>query len=100
MNELMNTQVQEFVEAVKANARQVWNGPDDKEFVDGLLYIDECHLDGSITVSDNYEHFFDTIYRVTSDGEWSYRRMWSESSVWKPYTFVQAMSDASILYTG
>jgi len=96
----MNTQIKEFVEAVKANARKVWNKPDDKEFVDSLLYIDGCHFDGSTTISDNLEHFFDTIYRITPDGEWSYRRMWSESSVWKPYSFAQAMSDASILYTG
>ena len=95
----MNKQVKEFVEAAKANARQVWNQPDDKEFVNELLHVHKQD-DGSITISDNYEHFFDTIYRVTPDGEWSYRRMWSESSVWKPYSFAKAMNDASILYTG
>ncbi len=95
----MNKQVQEFSEAVKKNARQVWNEPDDKSFVDDLLFIEEQD-DGSVTISDNFEKFFDTIYRVTSDGEWSYRRMWSESSAWKPYSFAQAMSDASIMYTG
>ena len=95
----MNKQVKEFMEAVKANAHRVWNEPDDKDFVNELLYIHEQD-DGSITISDNYERFFDIIYRVTPDGEWSYRRMWSESVRWKPYTFAQAMSDASIMYTG
>lgn len=95
----MNRQVQEFVEAAKNNASKVWNEPEDKEFVNELLYV-YTQEDGSIIISDNFERFFDIIYRVTPDGEWSYRRVWSESSVWKPYSFMQAMSDASILYTG
>ena len=95
----MNKRIEEFVEAIKENASKVWNEPDDKEFLNSMLFI-QTHADGSTTISDNYERFFDIIYRITPDGEWSYRRMWSESSAWKPYSFAQAMGDASIMYTG
>lgn len=95
----MHKQVQEFIKCAKENARKVWNKPNDDEFVNDLLYISEQD-DGSTTISDNYEHFFDIIYRVTSDGEWSYRRALTESSEWKSYSFAKAMSDASIMYTG
>ena len=95
----MNEQVDKFIAAIKENAAKIWTEPDDKDFIDGLVYVNKLD-DESISISDNYERFFDTIYRVTPNGEWSYRRMWSESSIWKPYTFAQAMNDASILYTG
>ena len=95
----MNAQVQKFVEAVKENARQSWTKPEDKEFIDSLLHV-FTQDDGSVTISDNYERFFDIIYVVRVDGSWSYRKMWSESGELKSYSFEQAMSDASIMYTG
>ncbi len=88
-------QVQAFVVKLRANASTVEGWDDD--FVSELLYIDRKE-DGSITVSDNYEKFFSTIYTYTVEGTWMIRSMWGGGD--KPYSHEQAMSDASIMYTG
>jgi len=54
-------QVREFVSAVFVNARKVWDQPEDDSFVDSLLFVEETREGWQ--VSDNYERFFDTIYR-------------------------------------
>jgi len=92
----MNKQVSEFVKAVKENARKVWTEADDASFIDSLLYVREDH-EGT-AIMDNYERFFDSIYRVDAKGNWYVRNGYYSSE--KPYTFEKAMSDASIMYTG
>lgn len=94
----MNKEAEQFIEAVKKNARLVWDEPDDEDFVNELLFVQE--KDGVVTISDNYEKFFQTMYRITSDGKWWCRSMWSESVEWREYSFSKAMGDASIMYTG
>ncbi len=89
-------QVQAFVVKLRANASTVEGWDDD--FVSELLYIDRKE-DGSITVSDNYEKFFSTIYTYTVEGKWMIRSMWGGGGD-RLYSHEQAMSDASIMYTG
>jgi hypothetical protein len=96
--ELMNEQVQQFIAAVKKNGQECWNEPGDETFVDSLLSVHKLD-DGSVTISDNYERFFSSIYRVDVNGNWFIRDMFSDEGE-KPYSFECAMSDASILYTG
>lgn len=90
--------VQKFIDAVKENAKQVWNEPGDDDFIDSLLYVD-TKKDGSIVICDNYEKFFQTIYRIDTTGNWHVREMYSERSE-RMYSFEAAMVDASIMYTG
>ncbi len=89
-------QVQAFVAKVRENGATVpgW----DEDMVAELLYIDRKE-DGSITVCDNFERYFTTIYTYTADGKWLVRSMWGGGSD-RPYTYEKAMSDASIMYTG
>jgi hypothetical protein len=94
----MNAQVKQFIEAVKKNASEVWTETGDEEFLNSLLYV-HSNPDGSTTISDNYERFFSTIYRVDMDGNWFVRKMYSDTGE-KPYTFAQVMGDASMMYTG
>lgn len=88
-------QVQDFVRAAKKNAMKAFDN--DKAFVSGLLYLGK-YPDGTIEIADNYERFFSTMYFYTPDGKWETRRMYSESARRKPYTYEQAMQDASMLY--
>ena len=94
----MHVQANQLIEAIKENARQVWTEPEDKEFIEDLLYVKELP-NGSTEVSDNFEKFFDIIYRVDKEGNWYIRRMYGERGE-DPYTFEKAMADASIMYTG
>ncbi|MFA6270650.1 MAG: hypothetical protein WC657_05605, partial [Candidatus Paceibacterota bacterium] len=73
----MNEQVETFVAAIKENAAKVWDQPDDGKFIDQLLYIKKLG-DGSISISDNFERFFPTIYRVDVSGNWYIRDMYSD----------------------
>lgn len=90
--------VKAFVAAVLANARQVWTEAADASFVEQLIYVGE-HEDGSVTICDNFEKFFATIYRVAKDGSWTIRTMYSDEPE-RPYSFEKAMADAGIMYTG
>jgi len=94
----MNEQVEKFVAAIKENATKVWTEPDDKDFIDGLVYVEKLE-DGSVSISDNYERFFSIIYRVDANGNWYYRTMYSDMPE-REYSFEKAMGDASIMYTG
>lgn len=94
----MHAQVKQFIEAVKKNAAEVWNEPDDKDFINSLLYVHSLP-DGSTSISDNFEKFFPLIYRVDKDGNWFIRTMYSDTGE-RPYSFEKAMGDARIMYTG
>ena len=94
----MHESVKQFVEAVKVNARQVWNEPGDESFIDQLLYVHDLP-DGSTSISDNFERFFSLVYRVDTAGNWYVRDIFSEMPE-RPYPFEYAMADASIMYTG
>lgn len=97
----MHEQAKQFIAAVKENAAKCWDQPDDKDFIEKLLYVYEFP-NGSVSISDNFEKFFSIMYRVDKDGNWFVRRMYSDEPAdqEKPYTFECAMSDASIMYTG
>jgi len=90
--------VKAFVAAVLANARQVWTDDADASFIEKLVHVDQRE-DGSVTICDNFEKFFSTIYRVAKDGSWTIRTMYSDEPE-RPYSFAKAMADAGILYTG
>lgn len=94
----MNEQVDKFVAAIKENAAKIWTEPDDKDFIDELVYVKVLD-DGSVSICDNYERFFSTIYRVDTNGNWFYRTMYSDMPE-REYSFEKAMGDASIMYTG
>ncbi|MFA4971389.1 MAG: hypothetical protein WC683_02165 [bacterium] len=103
-------EVRRFVEAVFDNAAKSWSADDNmskkkwlsdpanQRFVTELLHI-TVDDEGVFEIADNFERFFDTIFIYSPDGSWSYRRMFSEDDP-KPYSFAQAMHDASIMYTG
>jgi len=63
MRRTIRRQISDFVGAIKENARKVWKDTADNEFIESLLYINEDD-DGFVEISDNYERFFYTIYRV------------------------------------
>lgn len=96
--------VRRFVEAIRDNALRVpsWDVPSlegGKRFADTVVYV-SAKDDGRITICDNYERFFPTIYTYTpSDDTWSIRHMYSEEPA-EPYSFEQAMADAAIMFTG
>lgn len=89
-------QVRNFITAVQDNARQVegW----DEDFVQSLLYVN-TDKDGGVTVSDNYERFFGSVYTYTYGGKWLIRSMYSEGGD-RPYSYAQVMGDAAIMFTG
>jgi hypothetical protein len=91
-------QVQEFVAAIKENGRKCWNEPEDESFINQLVHV-HPESDGSITICDNFERFFSSIYRVDRQGNWYIRTMFSGEPE-REYSFEKAMSDASIMYTG
>jgi hypothetical protein len=96
-------QVKTFVDALVANAKQVegWDECDlegGKCFADTVVYVKRLE-DGSIQVCDNYEKFFDTIYTHSPEGQWSIRWMYADREP-QTYSYEQAMSDASIMFTG
>lgn len=95
---IQNTQAQQFIAAVKENARQVWDGKDDEQFVERILSVRELP-DGSTQIADNYETLFGSIYRVDMQGNWFIRNAYSEAGE-RPYSFDKAMADASIMFTG
>lgn len=101
--------VRRFVEALRENARRVptWDVPSlegSKCFADTIVYV-YATADGRITICDNYERFFSTIYDFRPDpadpsgGTWSIRQAYSDEPG-EPYTFEQAMADAAIMFTG
>jgi len=94
----MNKEIEQFIAAIKENASNIWNKPDDKDFIDGLICVVKLK-DGSTSICDNYERFFHAIYRIDEQGNWYIRYMYSEKPE-RPYSFVQAMRDAKIIYTG
>jgi hypothetical protein len=94
----MHPQANDFIEAVKKNAAECWDQPDDKEFIDKLLYVNEL-ANGTVVISDNFERFFQTIYMVDVNGNWYTTPMFGDICK-KPTTFQSVMSDASIMYTG
>lgn len=100
--------VARFVAALRDNALKVedWSTPDLKGgrcFADTVVHV-SVKPDGSVTICDNYERFFSTIYTYTPDadspdGRWTTRRMYSDEPA-APYSFEEAMADASIMFTG
>lgn len=89
-------QVRNFIQAVQENARKVEGWDDD--FIARLLYV-EVDKDGGVTISDNFERFFRTIYTYTYGGKWLVRDMYGEGGD-RAYSYAQVMGDAAIMYTG
>lgn len=97
-------EVQQFVAALIANAKKVkgWEalefGGGTECFADRIPYVRRLE-DGGFQVCDNFEKFFDTIYKRSADGVWTIRAMYSDEPE-RAYTFEQCMADASIMFTG
>jgi hypothetical protein len=90
-------QVRQFIEACWKNAAKVWNKPDDKSFIEELLYA-RVEDGKAWQISDNYERFFSGTYvYVSSEDAWYYR---GYDQPMKSTTFVSVMAGASIMYTG
>ncbi len=89
-------QVRNFITAALDNARKVegW----DESFIQQLLYV-KVDRDGGVTISDNFERFFGSVYTYTYGGKWLIRSMYSEEGD-REYSYDKAMADARILYTG
>lgn len=101
--------VQRFLTALRENALQV-EGWADMEFEGGkACFADRIAYtkvkdDGTITICDNFERFFSTIFEYRPDpaepnGRWTIREMYSDEPA-RAYSFELAMADASILFTG
>jgi hypothetical protein len=89
-------QVRNFIAEVHINAKRVeeW----DEDFIQSLLYV-QVDKDGGVTISDNYERFFGTVYTYTYGGKWLVRSMYGEGGD-REYSYDKVMADASIMYTG
>lgn len=92
----MPDEVRQLKEAIEANERAS-SAENGMESLPDPVYAKK-NSDGSWSVLDNYERFFDTIY-IYRDGQWSVREMYSDEPE-RPYSFARAMSDARIMYTG
>lgn len=99
-----------FVEAMIANAKKVegWDEPSlihgsVETFADSVVYVkrlDDGNGNVTFEVMDNYERFFDRIYRYDpANNAWQVRWCYSEREP-IAYTFERAMLDASIMFTG
>ncbi len=100
--------VQRFLTALRDNALRV-EGWEVKDLAGGKCIADRvAHVEvkdnGTITICDNFERFFATMYDYTPDanepnGRWMVREMYSDEPA-KPYSFELAMADAAIMFTG
>lgn len=87
MHESVNT----FLKKAFDSSKEVFDGG----LEDGI-YVSK--KDGHVILSDNYERMFAIQWKVTDNGEWSVKPHYDAD--WEPYTEVQGLQDASILYTG
>ena len=99
MSNTMPVQVNEFVNAIKANAGRVWT---DESFIDSLVYVSEDI--GVWTVLDNTGRFFPIryLYFASADGTpgvWKVSNVYSGKRM-RNYSFEQTLADARIMYTG